>query len=167
MLKVVDGIFTSKLRYGLQLCGKVRLKESDPECADFKAIQFIQNNLMRSLNGSKISDRVSINSLLKKFGMLSVNQLNAKVKLEEIWKASNIEDYPLKVARQEMDASRVSTRADTTQKPIEIGKSLLVQKTCISDAIHLWNRAPPEVTNSICLSQAKTAIEKFVSQLPI
>jgi hypothetical protein len=45
ILKVVDGIFTSKLRYGLQLYGKVRSKESDPECADFKAIQVVQNNL--------------------------------------------------------------------------------------------------------------------------
>ena len=30
ILKVVDGMFTSKLRYGLQLYGKVRSKDSDP-----------------------------------------------------------------------------------------------------------------------------------------
>ncbi len=84
-MKVVDGIFTSKLRYGLQLFGKVRSKESDPECADFKAIQVVQNNLMRSLNGSKVKDMISTSSLLTKFGMLSLNQLNAQVKLVEIW----------------------------------------------------------------------------------
>ena len=73
VLKVVDGIFTSKLRYGLHLLGKVRTTSSDPECAEFKAIQICQNNLMRSLNGSKIKDMISISTLLKKFGMLSVN----------------------------------------------------------------------------------------------
>ena len=147
VLKVVDGIFTSKLRYGLQLFGKVRTSSSDSESAEFRAIQIIQNNLLRSLNGSKIKDMVSISSLLKKYNMLSVNQLNAKVKLQEVWKALNVEDYPLIVERQSSDASRVSTRADTIQKPIEIGKTLLVQKTCISDAIQLWNKAPSQVTS--------------------
>ena len=94
MLKVVDGIFMSKLRYGLQLYGKVRTSISDPECAEFKSIQVIQNNLMIFLNGSKIKDMVSISSLLKKFGMILVNQRNAKVNLEEIWKSINAEDYP-------------------------------------------------------------------------
>ena len=95
--------------------------------------------------------------------MLSVKQLNAKVKLQEVWKALNLEDYPLKVERQSSDISRVSTRADTIQKPIEIGKTLLVQKTCISDAIQLWNKAPSQVTSCTSLSQSKSEIKKFVS----
>ena len=97
---------------------------------------------MRCLNGTKVKDMVSTSSLLKKFNMLSVNQLNAKVKLVEIWKALNVEDYPLKVKRQSSNNQKVNTRADINQRPVEIGKSLLAQKTCVSDAIHLWNRAP-------------------------
>ena len=99
--------------------------------------------------------------------MLSVNQLNAKVKLVEIWKAINVDDYPLSVERQSSNSSQVCTRADTKQKPIEIGKSSLTQKTCVSDAIHLWNMAPETIANCTSLSQAKTEIKKFVSQLPI
>ena len=167
VLKVVDGIFTSKLRYGLQLLGKVRTLESDPEGADFKAIQLLQNNLMRCLNGTKVKDMVSTNSLLKKFNMLSVNQLNAKVKLVEIWKALNVEDYPLKVKRQSSNNQKVNTRADINQRPVEIGKSLLAQKTCVSDAIHLWNRAPEAIMNSSSLFQVKQEIKKFVLLLPI
>ena len=89
VLKLVDGLFTSKVRYGLQLLGKVRTRAEDPECADLKAIQLIQNKLLRSLNGTTIRDRVSTVSLLKKFGVLSVNQLNAQAKLLEIWKAQH------------------------------------------------------------------------------
>jgi hypothetical protein len=48
-----------------------------------------------------------------------------------------VDDYPLTVVKQTKDNSRVNTRADTKEKSIEIGKSVLVQKTCKSDAIHL------------------------------
>ena len=98
VLKVVDGIFMSKLRYGLQLYGKVRTNDSDPEYKDFKAIQLIQNNLMRTLNETRVKDLILIGSLLKKFNLLSTNQLNANVKLVEIWKALNVEDYPFSLA---------------------------------------------------------------------
>ena len=167
ILKVVDGLFTSKLRYGLQLYGRVRSRDTDPECEDFKSIQLIQNNLMRSLNGSKVKDMISISSLLTKFGMLSVNQLNAQVKLVEMWKAINVDDYPLKVEQQARNEEGVSTRADTTGKPIEIGRSNLSQKTCVSDAIRLWNMAPENVTGSINLAHAKSEIKKYVRLLPI
>ena len=98
---MVDGLFTSKLRYGLQLLGKVRLSIEDPETSEFKAIQIVQNNLLRLLNGTKIKDMVSISVMLKRFKMLSANQLNASMKLLEVWKAINLEDYPLLINRQE------------------------------------------------------------------
>jgi hypothetical protein len=98
---------------------------------------------------------IPTSSLLTKYSMLSVNQLNAQIKLVEIWKALNVDDYPLTVVKQTIDNSRVNTRADTKEKPIEIGKSLLVQKTCISDAFHLWNNAPEKIINSITLTQEK------------
>ena len=92
IIKLVDGLFTSKLCYGLQLYGKVRTLNSEPVCEDFKDIQLIQNNLLRALNCTKVKDMVPIITLLNKFGMASVNQLNAQCKLLEIWKALNMED---------------------------------------------------------------------------
>ena len=59
ILKLVDGIFTSKIRYGLQLYGKVRMTEEDQQGKDFKAIQLIQNALLRVLNGTRIIDSVN------------------------------------------------------------------------------------------------------------
>ena len=66
IIKVVDGLFTSKIRYGLQLYGKVRLGQEDPKCEIFKKIQEVQNNMLRLLNGTKLSERVSITSMLEK-----------------------------------------------------------------------------------------------------
>ena len=75
--KIVDGIFTSKIRYGLQLLGRVRSTSSDPQCADLKSIQLVQNQMMRCLNGTTIKDKISTSSLLQKYNLLSVNQMNA------------------------------------------------------------------------------------------
>ena len=53
LLKIVDGLFTSKLRYGLQLLGKVRTCQTDPTSKEFGDIQVIQNKMMRFLEGKK------------------------------------------------------------------------------------------------------------------
>ena len=95
VIKLVDGLFTSKLRYGLQLMGKVRTSNEDTVGAEFKDIQLVQNNLLRTLNGTKVKDKISIASMLDKFKMQSVNQTNASIKLLEVWKALNLDDYPL------------------------------------------------------------------------
>jgi hypothetical protein len=50
LMKVVDGLFTSKLRYGLQLYGKVRRNDEYPMNADLAAIQKVQNKLVRIVN---------------------------------------------------------------------------------------------------------------------
>ena len=165
--KMVDGIFTSKIRYGLQLYGKVRVEMGDPICEDLKRIQIAQNGMLRLLNGSKISDQVSIESMLKKFKILPVNQLKAQIKLLEIWKALNVEGYPLKIQQQSADINRVSTRADQRARPVEIGLKNLTKNTCVSDAIRVWNKAPVQVTSSLTVYQAKKEIKNYVTTLPI
>ena len=106
-------------------------------------------------------------SLLEKFKILSVNQLNAQIKLQEVWKALNVENYPLKIAQQSINVSGVSTRADQKGGPMEIGKKLLTQKTSTSDAIRIWNLAPPNVTESKTIHLAKKEIKSYVKLLPI
>ena len=167
VLKVVDGLFNSKIRYGLQLIGKARLDSNDPECADFKAIQLVQNKLLRALNCSKLKDKISTKSLLEKFGFLSVNQLNAQVKLLEMWKALNVIDYPLKIAQQSVPEAGTSTRASHKGKPINIGKSTTTRNSSVSDSIRIWNLAPSSITESKTAYQAKNAIKTFVRSLPI
>ena len=97
MSKIVDGLFTCKIRYGLQLYGKVRLNAQDPINAELKDIQIAQNRLMRVLTGKKLSSQVSTKELLNLTNMLPINQLNAQIKIMEIWKAANVPDYPLKL----------------------------------------------------------------------
>ena len=164
---MVDGIFTSKIRYGLQLLGRVRMSISDPLCADLKEIQLIQNKLLRCLNGSKIKDKISTASLLQKFKVLSVNQINAQIKLQQVWKAIHEDNYPLKLIQQSPPLTGATTRAAVKEKPVEIGISNLVQNTSTSDAVRIWNRAPKSITEAKTLLQAKVAIKEFIKSLPV
>ena len=165
--KVVDGLFTSKIRYGLHLLGKVRVTSEDPVCGIFKAIQLVQNKMLRVLNRSQIKDRVLIESMLGKFKVTSVNRLNAQAKLLEVWKALNIEKYPLQLQQQSTNITGVSTRADTTGRLIEVGKSNTSRNSSTSDAIRLWNLAPNKLTGATTLYRVKKEIKLFASQLPL
>ena len=93
----------------------------DLKNGDLKSIQKVQNKMVRFLNGKTLKDKIHTKVLLEQANLLSVNQLNAKVKLIEVWKALNIEDYPIKIMEQEVHDKKRSTRAMTRGKPIEIG----------------------------------------------
>ena len=167
ILKMVDGLFTSKIRYGLQLYGKVRIMESESEGVDLKSIQLVQNKLLRLLNGTTIKDMISTRSLVEKFDMLAVNQLNAQIKLLEMWKSLNVEKYPTSITKQGPEHEGAITRADKVNRPCEVGKTTLTQKTCISDAIRLWNQAPDVIKSSATVWKAKKEIKSYVKTLPI
>ena len=122
---------------------------------------------MRFLAGKRVSDRVPIKSLLEKFNTVSVNQLNAQIKLLEIWKSQNIQDYPLELKKHEAQDNVVTTRAVTRGRLLDLGKSTLTQGTCLSDAIKIWNSAPLTITNNISLFVAKKEIKKYVRSLPV
>ena len=55
-------------------------------------LQKSQNKLLRFLNNSRISDKISTKFMLEKHNMLAVNQINAQIKLTEMWKALNDPD---------------------------------------------------------------------------
>ena len=109
--KVADSLFTSKLRYGLQLMGQIRWSDSDAQPVLMDKLQKSQNKLLRFLNETYIKDRVSSKSMLVKHKMLSVNQINAQMKLTEIWKAVNDIDHPFKIVKDTVNNEERVTRA--------------------------------------------------------
>ena len=162
--KVADSIFTSKIRYGLQLLGKVRWLETDIYTQDLKNIQLTQNKLARLLNGKKLIDKVNTKMLLDNLNMLSVNQINAQIKITEAWKNSQDIDHPLKFKKV---SNNCHTRATANGDMIEFGKSDLVKSSFLSDASKAWNKTPMEIKECNTLWSAKKAIKTFVKQLPI
>ena len=84
-----------------------------------------------------------------------------------MWKALNVDDYPLKIKQQQVSQIGVSTRADEKKRPIEIGKTKLTQSSSISDSIRIWNLTPENVTKANSLYLAKKNIKSYVKSLPV
>ena len=165
--KVAESIFISKIRYGLQLMGKVRLTINDTTQGDLDAIQKIQNKLARVMNNVSLSEKKSTRSLLKNIDMLSVNQLNASIKLNEIWKAINYEDCPFKITNPVFENPQRQMRTRNDNALVENGVIDLRKATFINDGIRLWNLAPASITTCKSLYSVKKQIKLFVKTLPI
>ena len=67
VLKVVQCIWMSKLRYGLQLCNQVRTKLEDPSNSQMNSIQLAQNKMLRMLDRVSLKDHITTKSLLQKY----------------------------------------------------------------------------------------------------
>ena len=134
---------------------------------ELESLQKCLNKLLRALNGTKVSDQISTRSLLVKFKLLSVNQMNAQVKLTEIWKSLHMENYPIRSVQLERNTDGTNTRARSSGQLKESKITHKSEKTFINDAVHIWNLAPTEIKNSTSLYSAKKVIKTFVSTLPI
>ena len=163
---IVDGIWSSKLRYGLQLFSEVRLKEESPHNKHMSQIQKAQNKLLRVICGVTLSDRNSIKSLLYKANLLSVNQMSAQVKLTEIWKVLNDPLHPIKI-QSNVHRNGMETRSVTHNVIKEWGTSTTTEKSFIGSAIRLWNKVPDHIKCTKTLGTAKSAIKEFCKTLPV
>ena len=74
--------------------------------------------------------------------MFIVNQINAQVKLVEMWKSSNDPNYPIQGAKLEAISGARLTRAISRGDLVTLGSSQLSQSTFINDASRFWNKAP-------------------------
>ena len=119
----------SKIWYGLQLLGSVRWNDSDPTNQELESIQKCQNKLLLVLNSTRVSDKVSIKSMLKKMNMLSVNLINAQIKLSEMCKSTHIPNYPVKTKQIIRSEDVVNTRAVSKGQLKEVLQTNSSQKT--------------------------------------
>ena len=166
--QIVDSLYTSKVRYGLQLLGKVRVTESDPTNGLLAKLQITQNKMARFLNNTKISDKISNKEIYHKQNLLSVNQLNGQIKLTEVWKSINKTNYPIKweIKSIPTDGSRV-TRSSNNVTLKENKHSCYTSTSFLNDAAKLWNLTPLSLRECKSIYSAKKQIRTFVTSLPL
>ena len=166
-MKVVQSLWMAKLRYGLQLCNQVRSKPEDPENQNMKAAQVAQNKMLRMLDGVSLKEHITSSSLLKKYGVPSVNQLAGEIKLIEAWKSIHIPSYPFKLEESNpnrQDGDRC-VRSTTTKKWKDYALSKAARESISIDCAKLWNNAPDSIKNATTLVGAKREIMKFCKLL--
>ena len=105
--------------------------------------------------------------MLKKLGWLSLNQMSAEVRLIEVWKALNVEDYCLKDIFQRVESAKTNVRSSGKNRIKSTFKSKLRENSFHYPSVRLWNTAPTEITCATTESAARRAIKKYVLTLPI
>ena len=169
IMSVVHSLWVSKLRYGLQLCSKVRFTEEEPNTKCMKSLQLTQNRLLRALNNLRVKDKINISSMLERFDLLSVNQLAAQIKYLEVWKAVYVEGYSIELEPYKKDKplSHHELRTQKNRVFNDSARLKIASQSFNIDAARLWNLGPASITESVTITLAKKAIQIFVKTLPI
>ena len=89
--------------------------------------------------------------------MLSVNQINAQIKLTEIWKAVNNVECPLKIIKMKnvLPERPLRSKNESENNLMEVGSTEFSKKTFVNDGVRLWNKGPGEIKHSKSLFTAK------------
>ena len=161
--RLAHALWTSKLRYGLQLCSNVRIKHEDSQNSYMQSAEVAQNKMLRLLNNSTLTDRTHTVDLLKNAKMLSVNQLAASIKLLEAWKSCNVPDYPIQLEKnhENLIPNDRTVRPNTTRHWKEDGKFATARDSFSRSTAKLWNQAPLKLKEANSLKIAKMAINEY------
>ena len=135
-LKIIaEAIFTSVARYGIAVYSKPRL-HSDPTVEDLKKLQVTQNKMFRLLDGKSKKDRVKVEKIATKFGLMSINQMTCYHYLMETYKIIHFGASD-KLRNKLVPNSKLSKNLHVP----------LVKKTSCRGftyyAARLWNSLPP------------------------
>ena len=149
-------------------CFQVKVKSDETKSLALKSLQLSQNRLLRLLNKTRVSDRVSVGSMLEKFQLLSVNQLAAEIKIIEVWKSIHVKGCPISM---EPYNPNICSTQNLREKPNRIfydTSRLMVSRNSFNiDAARLWNLTPTEIRQAETLTEAKKLIKKFVKTFPV
>ena len=169
LIQLAHALWMSKLRYGLQLCTNVRILESETRNANMKSAQIAQNKMMRLLAKVPYNDRTSTSELLEKTGLLSVNQLAANIKLTEVWKSINENDYPIQLELNKKAPSDSDRNLRPTSSRLwnQDANSMAAKESFTRNVAKIWNTAPLSIKNANNIKSAKKEIAKHCKSLPI
>ena len=169
LIKLAHALWMSKLRYGLQLCSNIRLKDSDPTSTNLKDVQIAQNKLLRLLDNSSIMERKHAKDLLNKFDLLSVNQTAIQIKLTEAWKATHLPNYPTQMEKNEENLlpNTRTLRPDSTRLWKEDGKTCTARESFSRNTAKIWNQAPKSIKEALSLNITNKSIKEYCKNLPV
>ena len=107
------------------------------------------------------------NVIYKESNLLSVNQINASIKLLEVWKSMNDTAYPIKWIKRRDDQQRLGLKSSNKPDITIKSHSKIQSGTFFNDAAQIWNDAPVSIKECKSIYAAKKNIKSFVKSLPI
>ena len=104
--------------------------------------------------------------MLNSIGWPSINQLCAKTRLEQIWKAYKYQRHPNSGLFKIKSNVHYSLRSNNEKMQINESNYRSVRSFSLPTA-KLWNLAPKEIRETNKISTAKQLIENFARKLPL
>ena len=155
------------IRYGVQLYGKVRLTETECKESLLESLQITQNKFARFVHGSTLADRISTTTIFKDTKLLLVNQINAQIKVLEVWKSKNFQAYPIQWENRSDIIGKSGLKSSNKPDLIIRGKSKTQEQTFYNDAARVCNAAPNNIKDCKTIFTVKKHIKTFVQTLPV
>ena len=112
-------------------------------------------------------DKIPTYQIHKELNMQTVNQINAQIKLLDVWKAQQYERHPTSYPRRNDANLEQRTRAAVANNLLEAHGGKIITSTCINDAAKLWNAAPDCIKNNVSIHSVKKCIKEYTAKLPI
>ena len=112
-------------------------------------------------------DKIKTKKIFKETNLLSVNQINAQIKLTEVWKSIHTDSYPTKWTNRTDVIKRPGLKASNKPDLITTGTSNIQAQTFFNDAAKVWNDAPKILKECATLVSAKKQIKIYIRTLPI
>ena len=144
----------------------IRIKPNDPNHTSINGIEVIYNDLLRLLCSSKRGNRKPRQELLAQVGWLSINQMSCEIRLIEVWKSLNLDNYCLKEMFEKINSSQTTRLVNKIRLKANF-KTRLRESSFHYPSVQVWNSAPLSVTKATSESQARNAIREYVKTLPI
>ena len=126
-----------------------------------------QNKFARFVHGSTLMDHINTKTIFKEANLLPVNQINAQIKLLEVWKSMNIPAYPIQWPKRSEELKREGLKSLNKPEIMIKGHTKIQSQTFINDAALMWNNAPRAIKDCKTLGSVKKQIKIFVQTLPI
>ena len=132
-----------------------------------ESLQITQNKFARFVHGSTLADRISTTTIFKDTKLLLVNQINAQIKLLEVWKSKNFQAYPIQWENRSDKIGKSGLKSSNKPDLIIKGKSKTQEQTFYNDAARVWNAAPNNIRDCKTIVAVKKHIKTFVKTLPV
>ena len=157
--QLADCLVMSHIRYTLPvyLTQFVRIKSEDPTKHELVSLQGKMNDMMRIILNIKRRDKISIKTMLKKCGMISVNQMICKAVLMEAWKAQKFDIESIVEAFQSRKSKRFENCFKATTDP----------RSFVSVASKLWEQSTVRFKDTTLIKVAKEEAENLVKIMPV
>ena len=112
-------------------------------------------------------DKVPTSKIYKDLNMQTVNQINAQIKLLDVWKSLQSESHPTKWSRRNETNPETRTRSAITNNLNEAYGGKIITSTFVNDAAKLWNNAPESIKSCTSIYSVKKEIKKYTGKLPL